>query len=182
MKTRPWVGASRWLAALGVLSACLVSGTAPALAAMLAKSDVFPEWTLTDHTGKPLSSRDLAGKRYLIWFYPRAMTPGCTAEGQGLRDRFSAFQAEGVDIVGVSFDTPAANAEFVQAEAFPFKLLSDGDRALAVKVGAADSATQPAARRISYLVGPDGKVLEVYASVDPKAHAQDVLGDLSPAK
>jgi len=59
-----------------------------------------------------VTSRDLAGKPYLLWFYPRAMTPGCTAEGDALRDQFAAFQARGVDILGVSFDVPADNATF----------------------------------------------------------------------
>lgn len=151
----------------------------PAGAAMLAVGDAFPAWTLTDQDGKPYSSTDLAGKTYLIWFYPKAMTPGCTAEGQGLRDQFSAFQAKGVEIVGVSFDEPAANAAFCTAEKFQFKLLSDRDRSLAMAVGAAESPQQPTARRISYLVGPDGKVLKAYETVTPATHASQVLVDVS---
>lgn len=151
---------------------------AVAEAAMLKVGDPFPTWELVDHTGAKVSSRGFAGTTYLIWFYPKAMTPGCTAEGQGLRDSFAAFQARGVQIVGVSFDEPAANAAFVAKESFPFKLLSDTDHTLAMAVGAADSRDQPTAHRVSYLVGPDGKVLEVYASVNPSSHAKDVLGGL----
>src|SRR5262249_39160471 len=55
-------------------------------APLLKVGDPFPPWTLTDNAGKPVSSADLAGKTYLLWFYPKAMTPGCTAEGRGLRD------------------------------------------------------------------------------------------------
>lgn len=154
--------------------------TAPTVASatMLKVGDPFPAWELVDHTGAKVSSRGFAGATYLIWFYPKAMTPGCTAEGEGLRDSFAAFQARGVQIVGVSFDEPAANAAFVAKESFPFKLLSDTDRTLALTVGAADSRDQPTAHRVSYLVGPDGKVLEVYASVTPSSHAKDVLGGL----
>ena len=72
-----------------------------------------------------MTSQSLAGKPYLVWFYPKAQTPGCTAEGRGIRDRFDEFRAKGVQVVGVSFDTPAANAEFVKAEGFQFRLLSD---------------------------------------------------------
>jgi peroxiredoxin Q/BCP len=147
----------------------------------LARGDVFPAWTLTDQTGAPVSSRDLAGKSYLLWFYPKAMTPGCTAEGQGLRDNFADFQRRQVEVFGVSFDPPAANKAFVDAERFPFRLLSDSGRTLALAVGAADTPDQPVARRISYLVGPDGKVRAVYAEVTPRTHARDVLADLSPA-
>jgi peroxiredoxin Q/BCP len=156
----------------------ILSAALPAAADMLKVGDPFPSWALVDQTGATRSSRDLAGKKYLIWFYPKAMTPGCTAEGQGLRDRFNSFQTQKVEIIGVSFDAPAANAEFVKTERFPFTLLSDRERTLAVAVGAADSPEQPVARRISYLVGPDGKVLQVYATVNPASHAQDVLNDL----
>jgi peroxiredoxin Q/BCP len=151
-------------------------------AGVLSPGADFPAWSLTDHTGASVSSRDLRGKAYLVWFYPKAMTPGCTAEGQGLRDSFPAFEARQVEILGVSFDPPASNKAFVEAERFPFRLLSDTDRKLALAVGAADSATQPAARRISYLVGPDGKVRAVYDKVTPASHARDVLGDVTAAK
>ena len=150
--------------------------------ALLAPGDAFPAWTLSDQTGATVSSRDLAGKTYLLWFYPKAMTPGCTAEGDGLRDSFAAFQERRVEIFGVSFDPPAQNKAFVEAERFPFRLLSDDKRSLAVAVGAADSSAQPVARRISYLVGPDGGVRAVYGSVTPATHAKDVLADLPAAK
>lgn len=146
---------------------------------LLARGDPFPAWTLTDQNGATVSSKDLAGRTYLLWFYPKAMTPGCTKEGQGLRDSFADFQQRQVEILGVSFDPPAQNKAFVVAEGFPFRLLSDGDRKLAVAVGAADSPEQAVARRISYLVGPDGAVRAVYGSVAPATHARDVLGDLS---
>jgi thioredoxin-dependent peroxiredoxin len=151
---------------------------APASAALLKVGDSFPAWSLRDHTGATVTSQSLAGKPYLLWFYPKAQTPGCTAEGRGLRDRFADFQARGVEIVGVSFDAPAANAEFVKAEGFPFRLLSDGDHTLARAVGATASDAQPVATRISYLVGPDGKVQKVYGEVTPATHAGDVLADL----
>src|SRR5262249_8539246 len=124
-------------------------------------------------------SSALAGKTYLLWFYPKAMTSGCTAEGRGLRDQFARFQAAGVEIVGVSFDDPAANAQFVATESFPFILLSDRDRTLALAAGPAADAATRVAKRISYLVGGDGKVLHVYASVNPASHASDVLADLA---
>ena len=150
--------------------------------ALLAPGDAFPTWTLTDQAGASVSSHDLAGKTYLLWFYPKAMTPGCTAEGRGLRDSFSTFHDKQVEILGVSFDPPAQNKEFVEAEHFPFRLLSDVDRSLAVAVGAADAPAAPVARRISYLVGPDGKVRAVYANVTPASHAKDVLADLAGPK
>lgn len=150
----------------------------PAMADLLKPGDAFPAWTLTDDTGASVSSASLAGKTYLLWFYPKAMTPGCTAEGNGLKQLYPAFQAKGVEIFGVSFDPPEQNAAFVAEEEFPFRLLSDGDRTLAAQVGAASSREQAAAARISYLVGPDGKVKRAYGSVDPRRHAEQVLGDV----
>jgi peroxiredoxin Q/BCP len=145
---------------------------------MIKVGERFPDWTLPDQTGTAVSSEALAGKRYLLWFYPKAMTPGCTAEGQALRDRMADFRARGVEVLGVSFDAPKANAEFARTEGFPFRLLSDEDHALAVRVGAASSREQPVASRVSYLVGSDGRVLKAYDRVDPGAHAEQVLGDV----
>lgn len=145
---------------------------------LLQVGDLFPNWRLPDQTGAMVASKDLAGKTYLLWFYPKAQTPGCTTEGRGLRDRFDDFRARGIEIVGVSFDKPADNAAFVAAEGFPFRLLSDSEHVLALVVGAADTSDAPVARRISYLVGPDGRVQHVYGAVTPASHAADVLADV----
>jgi peroxiredoxin Q/BCP len=148
-----------------------------ARADMLKAGDEFPSWTLPDQTGKAVSSTELAGKTYLLWFFPKAMTPGCTKEGQGLRDRHAALTSLSLTIYGVSFDDPATNAEFVKQEGFPFALLSDRDETLATKVGAKMFGV-PVARRVSYLVGPDGKVLKAYDAVDPATHAAEVERDV----
>ena len=153
-----------------------LAGTAGA--GMLQAGDTFPSWQLTDHTGASVSSSDLAGKTYLLWFYPKAMTSGCTKEGDGLRDRSEELTQLQLTILGVSFDNPEINAEFVKREQFPFRLLSDRDHSLATKVGAASISLQPVASRVSYLIGPDGKVLKAYNSVDPRTHAEEVVRDL----
>jgi peroxiredoxin Q/BCP len=145
---------------------------------LLKEGDALPAWSLRDQTGAVVTSQSLGGKTYLLWFYPKAQTPGCTAEGRGLRDRFEDFRSRGVEIVGVSFDKPEANAEFVKAEGFPFRLLSDTEHTLAEAVGAASSDYQIVASRISYLVGPDGKVKKVYGEVTPATHAGTVLSDM----
>lgn len=152
-----------------------VSGTASA--GMLGDGAPFPAWELRDQTGATRSSNELSGRSYVLWFYPRASTPGCTAEGRAFRDAYAEIQEAGLTVIGVSFDSPDKNADFAKAEEFPFPLLSDTERKLAVAVGAADSADQWYARRISYLVGPDGKVLVAYDSVEPAVHAMQVLTD-----
>jgi thioredoxin-dependent peroxiredoxin len=154
-----------------------LAGTATA--GMLKPGDAFPAWKLQDQAGQEVSSAQLAGKTYLLWFFPKALSPGCTKEGCTLRDNYTGFEKAGVQVLGVSFDEPADNAKFVAKDHFPFRLLSDTDKKLAVEVGAADSTKRLWARRISYLVGPDGKVLEAYPDVSPAKHATQVLADLA---
>ena len=163
------------LASLAILT---IAGCAGA-GEMLKPGDAFPAWELTDHTGAKVASRDLSGKTYLLWYYPKAMSSGCTAEGCALRDSYKEFDKLGVVILGVSFDEPKDNASFVAEHSFPFRLLSDTKRKLAVAVAAADSPGRMWARRISYLVGPDGKVLKAYSDVAPGKHAAQVLADLA---
>lgn len=81
-------------------------------------------------------------------------------------------------ILGVSFDSVEENRAFAEKFSFPYQLLSDTDRAIGVAYGAAASADSGAAKRISYLIGPDGVIVEAWASVDVKNHAGDVLGKL----
>jgi thioredoxin-dependent peroxiredoxin len=172
---KPTSVASLSCAAL-LASLCLFAGSA-AHAEMLGVGAAMPAFELRDHEGRTVRSADLAGRRYLLWFYPKAMTPGCTTEAKSLRDNHTVLQTAGVDVLGVSFDEPALNKQFVEAEQLNFRLLSDTDRRLAVAVGAADSTDAKAAKRISYLVGADGKVIKAYADVDPNVHAGQVVVD-----
>jgi thioredoxin-dependent peroxiredoxin len=168
-----------WTMRTPALAVLLLLGAATvAPGALFAPGDPFPAWTLRDQSGASVSSRDLAGKTYLLWFYPKAQTPGCTMEGLSLKNKYDEFQRRHVEVLGVSLDPPAANAAFVEAQGFPFRLLSDADRTLATAAGAVRGPEQPVASRISYLVGPDGKVLRVYPDVDPATHATTVLRDV----
>lgn len=162
-----------------VLLSCTLAVPAAQAGDMLKAGDSFPAWTLADHAGASVSSAELAGKKYVLWYFPRAMTSGCTTEGRGFRDLADQYQKQGVTVFGVSFDDPDANARFVKEEGFPFRLLSDRDKSLAIAVGAADSTWRPLARRISYLVGADGKVLHAYGDVSPATHAAEILRDLA---
>jgi len=137
----------------------------------------FPAFTLAAHDGSTVRSADLAGSPYLIYFYPKADTPGCTKEACTFRDSWQDVRTAGLKVFGVSYDTPESNRKFAEKYHLPFLLLSDTDHALAKQVGATRSVI-PVPKRISYLVGADGTVLNAYPKVDPGTHAAEVLRDL----
>jgi peroxiredoxin Q/BCP len=148
---------------------------------MIPAGQPAPELDVPDHTGRTVKLSDFRGRRLLLWFYPEADTPGCTKEGCGFRDYKADFEKKNTAILGVSFDAPAKNAAFVQKYGFNFPLLSDVDRRLGVAYGAAETADAPRARRVSYLIGPDGRVEKAYgfeAKMDAAAHPAAVLADL----
>ncbi len=148
---------------------------------MLAPGDQFPSFELTAQDGTTVSSATLAGHTYLLYFYPKADTPGCTREACELRDRWPDVEAAGLVVLGVSFDTPETNQAFAEKYHLPFRLLSDTGKKLASEVGAT-RALIPLPKRISYLIGPDGRVLKAYPDVNPKTHAGEVLQDFKAVK
>jgi peroxiredoxin Q/BCP len=122
-----------------------------------------PAFTLTDHTGKPVSLTDYAGRNLIIFFYPAAMTPGCTTEACDFRDSLVRLQRAGYHVVGISPDKPEKLAKFVAKESLTYPLLSDGDRAVMDAYGAYGEKTLYGKKvtgviRSTIVVGPDGKV------------------------
>jgi thioredoxin-dependent peroxiredoxin len=148
---------------------------------MIAPGQPAPDFTVSDHNGRTLSLSSLRGRRVLLWFYPEADTPGCTKEGCGFRDYKADFDKKGVEILGISFDAVPKNAAFAQKFGFNFPLLSDVDRTVGLAYGAAAEATAARPRRVSYLIGADGRVEKAYgfeAKMDAAAHPAEVLKDL----
>ena len=145
---------------------------------MLEPGASFPEFELPAHDGSSVSSSALAGSKYLLFFYPKADTPGCTREACSFRDVWGELEEAGVVVLGISFDRPAGNAKFADKHRLPFRLLSDKGRALARAVGAA-GLLSPVPKRVSYLVDEQGKVLKAYPNVSPRQHAEEVLTDLA---
>ena len=99
-------------------------------------------------------------------------------EGNGFRDRIQEFSSRNAVIAGVSFDSPAKNRAFREKFAFPFDLLSDADRSVSMSYGAAKGPGQWFARRVSYLVDPEGRIARVYGKVVPAEHPDEVLAAL----
>src|SRR5689334_16771904 len=129
---------------------------------MLKVGDKAPSFSVQDHTGRTLSLDSLRGKKVILWFYPKADTPGCTAEGCGFRDRQALFQAKNAVLLGVSFDTVHENAAFARKFGFEFPLLCDVQRSIGMSYGACASASDAHAKRIAYVIGTDGKIEKVY--------------------
>lgn len=136
---------------------------------MLKPGDVAPDFTGVDHTGKTVKLSDYRGKTVVLWFYPKADTPGCTAEGCGFRDLKTEYEKKNAAILGASFDTPEENAAFAKKFNFNFPLICDTERKLGLAYGACTDASAKNAQRIGVIIGPDGRVKEWY----PKVSAQD---------
>ena len=133
-----------------------------------------PEFSVNDHNGNKINLKDFLGKKIVLWFYPKADTPGCTMEGQGFRDDFKKFQQKDIQIFGVSLDNENDNKAFAEKFSFPYPLLCDVDREVALSYQAVSSKEDQYAARISYVIGEDGKILESIESVDTKNHSNDL--------
>ncbi len=137
-----------------------------------------PGFSVNDHNGNTINLKDYRGKKVVIWFYPKADTPGCTIEGQGFRDDIKSFEDKNIQIFGVSLDNEADNKAFAEKFSFPYPLLCDVNREIALGYQAVESADAQYAARITYVIGEDGKILDSIASVDTKTHSKDLCSRL----
>jgi thioredoxin-dependent peroxiredoxin len=140
--------------------------------------DTAPDFRAQDHTGTERSLSEFAGQRLVLWFYPKADTPGCSREGCGFRDLYERFQEKGAHILGVSYDTPADNAAFVEKYNFPYPLLSDTEQAIAKAYGAYSADRPDYPQRNTYVVSPEGTLEQVLDGVNPKTHPRSLLDSL----
>jgi peroxiredoxin Q/BCP len=138
---------------------------------------------LRNQNGEQVSSDDLAGKKYVMFFYPRAMTPGCTTESCDFRDSYAAFAESGYEVIGVSPDPPGRNAQFKEKEGLNFDLLSDEDHALAESLGAWGEKklygkVSEGLIRSTFVVDENGEVSKAYRNVQASGHVARVKQDL----
>ena len=159
-------------------------GDVPDTAERLAAGDPAPDFHLPDASGRLVGLRDFAGRRVVVYFYPAAMTPGCTVEAGGFRDRLADFDAAGAAVVGISRDEADTLAEFARQEGLTFPLLSDADRAVHRAFGVlgtkmVDGVEKEKVHRSTFVIGPDGRIERAMYDVVPADHAAAVLGDLS---
>lgn len=140
--------------------------------------DTAPDFRAQDHTGSERTLSEFAGKRIVLWFYPKADTPGCSREGCGFRDLHERFQEKGAQILGVSYDTPADNAAFVEKYNFPYPLLCDTEQAIAKAYGAYNAESPGYPQRNTYVISPEGTLEQVLDGVNPKTHPRSLLDSL----
>lgn len=151
---------------------------------MLEAGDAAPDFTLPDQDGKELKLSSLRGEAVVLYFYPRADTPGCTTQACGIRDRDADYKAAGARVIGVSPDEPEALKKFAGKYDLDFTLLADPDHAVAEAYGAWGEKSMYGKKymgilRNTYVIDPDGQVAKVLPKVQPKRHDALVLEALA---
>jgi peroxiredoxin Q/BCP len=146
--------------------------------------DPAPDFTLLDDTGAEVSLGDFAGRRLILYFYPKAFTPGCTTQACDFRDSHEAFAAAGYAIVGVSPDPVKTLARFRAEHGLPFPMLSDPDHAVAAAFGAWGTKTNYGREyegiiRSTFVIGEDGRIERALRNVKATGHADRLGADLA---
>ena len=139
-----------------------------------------PIFTLLNQQEQPVSLNDFLGKKVLVYFYPKALTPGCTTQACGLRDSKSELDELGLVVLGISPDTPKKLAQFIEKKALNFILLSDPDHKIAEQFGVWGEKkfmgkTYDGIHRISFLIDENGKIIHVFDKFKTKEHHQIIV-------
>lgn len=150
----------------------------------LEPGDPAPAFELAADDGGTVSSADLAGTRYALYFYPKDDTPGCTKQACGLRDNWSRVSQTGVPVFGVSPDSVRSHAKFRDKYALPYRLLADEGHRLAEAYGVwvqkkFAGREYMGNERTTFVIGPDGRVEHVLPQVKPEEHVDQLLGVLA---
>ena len=151
---------------------------------MLSEGDKAPGFTLPDQNGDKVKLSDLKGQTVVLYFYPRADTPGCTTQACGVRDRSADYEAAGARVIGISPDEVGAIDKFAGKYDLDFTLLADADHAVAEKYGAWVEKSMYGNKymgvaRATFIIDPKGKIARVFPKVQPKKHDDLVLKALA---
>jgi peroxiredoxin Q/BCP len=149
----------------------------------LSIEDSAPDFTLPDQDGRIHTLSEYRGKPLVLYFYPKDDTSGCTKEACGFRDDYSAYEAAGVTILGVSPDSSKSHTNFITKYELPFTLLADPEREVLRMYGAWGlkkmyGREYEGVLRTTYLIGADGKIVKIYKKVKPAAHSAEILAAL----
>ena len=149
----------------------------------LKEGDKAPEFTVSTNGGGKVSLADFKGQNVILYFYPKDDTPGCTKEACAFRDSYADFKKRGAVVLGVSTDSAKSHDKFVEKFKLPFTLLVDDEKKIVGDYGVWGEKKFMGRRymgthRVTFLVGPDGKIKKIWPKVKPEEHAQEVLAAL----
>ncbi len=150
---------------------------------MIQEGERAPDFALKDADGKTWTLADFRGKTFVLYFYPKDNTPGCTKEACSFRDSYGEFKARGVEVVGVSGDSEKSHRAFAEKQRLPFILLSDPDKKTIEAYGALGQKKLYGRSflgiiRSTFIIDGDGIVRKVFPKVTPSGHAEEILAAL----
>ncbi len=143
---------------------------------MVTRGEPAPAFELSNQDGETIALSSFTGAPLVLYFYPRASTPGCTVEANEFSSAYEQLSAEDVSVVGVSTDAPDALTSFADEQSIPFDLLSDPDGTTARRYDSlSDGDGAPTAERNTFLIGSDGSIEQIFWSVTPDGHAAEII-------
>lgn len=147
---------------------------------MLQVGDKAPNFNSIDHLGNPISLSDYEGKKLVVFFYPKASTPGCTAEACNLRDNYQLFLSKGYDVVGVSADSVKRQNNFLEKYQFPYRLIADESKEVINAFGVWGpkkfmGREFDGIHRTTFIINAEGVIEEVITKVKTKDHTAQIL-------
>jgi thioredoxin-dependent peroxiredoxin len=150
-------------------------------------NDKAPDFSSLDQNGEKIALKDYKGKWVVLYFYPRADTPGCTIEACSFRDSFAKLGKTGAVVLGVSPDTPRDQKKFEEKFSLPFTLVADADKKICNSYGVMQEKNMYGKKvmgvaRTTFIIGPDGKIKHIFHKVKPEGHADEVLQFLKEAQ
>ena len=147
---------------------------------MISEGQSLPKFQLSDSDGNTIKSNDLKGKKYVIYFYPKDFTPGCTVEADEFSRDYKKFQKAGIEIIGISKDDVESHKKFCEKMKIPYTLLADTKTEVSKLFGVWGKKNfmgkeYMGIKRSTFLVNEDGKIFKVFEKVKPKGHSKEVL-------
>lgn len=148
----------------------------------LKQGDKAPNFEGVDQDGNKISLTDFAGKKLVLYFYPKDMTPGCTAQSCDLRDNYERLMAQGYNVLGVSADSPARHQKFIAKYDLPFSLLADENHEVLNAYGVWGpkkfmGKEYDGIHRTTFIIDEQGVISEVITKVKTKVHTTQILGE-----
>lgn len=147
---------------------------------ILKVGDKAPDFQVNDQDGNPVKLSDLRGKKLVLYFYPKDMTPGCTTEACNLRDNYNAMLKKGFEVLGVSTDSEKSHKKFIDKEKLPFRLLADTDKTLHTAYGTWVEKSMYGRKymgtaRVTFVIDEKGVIEDIIEKVDTKNHTSQIL-------